>query len=1820
MPGITDTPSDINAGVITIPEPIKLQQKIALRKAWFFECQLRELTMDKFMDVNALSPAPMLALVAEPVITMGFRSGQSSAKMEQRGFVYLDSGQPLRTPEEREQRHLYENTYLGRIIDWLDFIHPKRLKEKLADIKEAYEKDTFKSSLTADPLLNIYARRNVWTDENLSHALSRSTIAQARPWLIPELYNFFELQVNTVGEWLKNADGFIKNYERDLLTFASGSKQKEKEMIAGTYTNADEYKVAITSIVADQVTWDRSDKMEVSFMTKQENGDNRFDLKWSAGPPPALPRDAHKFIDNQAWHWCGMHKLNKLYLSNADSDMGLTLMMRTLYLHAPLPASFSRERILEWRKREYDPEKFRAFYFNMYATDEVKGGSRDLLEALRIVREKLKVLIEVHAANPYAPAITYSATHAEIARQVITQYKFWLDESFKFANNHGHDIDEPAGIVKARRDNAENEDEKNDAKKHLSEMEYWSENHYIMFASSEYLAGQLWSGSKFQPARDFLSPGDTSGVWTGAQRAQRGKVRVVKWLNNRLTFGWTEFNSSGYYREHLYALFNLVDFALDEDVRNKARMALDLLLFDIVRFQHKGSMGACGGRSQFKSKNNGWDNATGDLVEILLGTRGIFKDAEGELGCFVSTTSYQVPAVLLMIGSHPPDYAFIDRTRASISFDEAPRYGIQYSMKDDQKASLEKAYQSKLEKHYPFIKAGNDAITKAHQDYGAMEDDTVFWWTVSCFMNKQVVRNSIKCVAKFGLENNEPFNLLSTLIPAGTVMEVMTTVPLTMAYYVAAQKVEELITDDLSLFLEGSSRTRVNILTYKNPDVMLSTIQNFRPGQMNFQSNVCQATLSTELNVFTTSGFCGFDVGNPLFGGIGAWIGSGLVSLLTGPYAYLLMTFGVAAGVSGGVLLHEHLIHGEKLADKGDGPWWWTGYWALPMMVQHKNAVIIVYQFKSTQELLADVGSHVWFPRKGFNEVEERRTSAYEDENFFLEDILDIGPKGFWLFGRKNHVTDFLDPENNEEGYIGIFSNKRPEWLDISDEPYGPAVDKSVEEAENAAISEIAAADGKVTALEDAINSILDGLEDRDKVGYTGIQVIETTVGRIINTHASFGPKKAQEWKDAVIKELNQVTAGIIRNNMDRITAYVAAVIDHISAIENAKTVRRDVNERIKKSDPYRRLDYFQGKDWYAGGKNIWIIQVGNKTEFGSFENFMQRVSSAKVVVDDASDLECTYEIPGANGPAGESLFLDYDDRAFKLNGNDIQLDWYPRFENPFLRGGMAEWGQREYVIEYMGYTLRHSLQNMDQVERDEILTTLPNALELIKGLVIYIKTEDEDMDMDSVALATISIGCNEVATDELVAAGEVKEHTVHGPEWIFFSQTVEIMPDMTIIIRHPPIEDGDDDPAWNMSFSLKALMADSALHECRVSFPHCKFEDDRRSTIRLPFTVILNKWQPWKQVATSFQALYWAIIPKSEILDNYFGFTDIIGVDAGRQLMHRRMGTCEANIDFWLPVATKGFKGAPLLFTAPFSVTGFLNWQFNLYLFAINNNQLFYCWKYPEENLGEKEWKDAAPYYFPSTAFGMPDTSEPPIPVLLSVFSQIAVQDSSVLAGGLEVFVLSTDGNIYSHSAWLPLNGYAWRQISTIPVFTPLIGAPFQASGDYIFILDGSRQMWAGKIGHSDWNITPAWEKITLPSMFVTDFIIARKGYVFQVIINTTKGEIWSLNYNTNGPWEKVGPFTFKTFPASKLAVTIPHEDHLHLFITGEDGCIYTISWTPDTDWGDNNWRLIEADKNKQTVMNSKDKKLMAISRIKEQMELYAVGDDKALWKTWWT
>jgi membrane protein YqaA with SNARE-associated domain len=69
---------------------------------------------------------------------------------------------------------------------------------------------------------------------------------------------------------------------------------------------------------------------------------------------------------------------------------------------------------------------------------------------------------------------------------------------------------------------------------HGQDMTYWSENHRLLFAAAEYLAGQFWPEEVFISQRNNRKEGPAGaprpGDMTGKQHMAHARVRVLRWL------------------------------------------------------------------------------------------------------------------------------------------------------------------------------------------------------------------------------------------------------------------------------------------------------------------------------------------------------------------------------------------------------------------------------------------------------------------------------------------------------------------------------------------------------------------------------------------------------------------------------------------------------------------------------------------------------------------------------------------------------------------------------------------------------------------------------------------------------------------------------------------------------------------------------------------------------------------------------------------------------------------------------------------------------------------------------------------------------------------------------------------------------------------------------------------------------------------------------------------------------------------------------------------------------------------------------------------
>ncbi|MDF7823638.1 hypothetical protein P4B35_06395 [Pontiellaceae bacterium B12227] len=170
-------------------------------------------------------------------------------------------------------------------------------------------------------------------------------------------------------------------------------------------------------------------------------------------------------------------------------------------------------------------------------------------------------------------------------------------------------------------------------------MCYWTENHQILFSSAEYLIGQRYPDAVF------------SDGLTGLAHQEKAKQRIFQWLELRWNYGFSEFNSSVYYKEDIGALINLIDFAENEDLSMKAKIIMDLLMYDVASQQVNTLFVSASTRAYARNRTGRSGSRLGGLPEYYWGSgQGI---QAGIMYGMMTTANYTLPPVMVEIAKNP---------------------------------------------------------------------------------------------------------------------------------------------------------------------------------------------------------------------------------------------------------------------------------------------------------------------------------------------------------------------------------------------------------------------------------------------------------------------------------------------------------------------------------------------------------------------------------------------------------------------------------------------------------------------------------------------------------------------------------------------------------------------------------------------------------------------------------------------------------------------------------------------------------------------------------------------------------------------------------------------------------------------------------------------------------------------------------------------------------------------------------------------------------------------------------------------------------------
>jgi hypothetical protein len=314
----------------------------------------------------------------------------------------------------------------------------------------------------------------------------------------------------------------------------------------------------------------------------------------------------------------------------------------------------------------------------------------------------------------------------------------------------------------------------------------WTENHQILFAAADLVAAEQF------PDAVFVETGET-----GAQRRDRARRRVSRWLEMRFRTGFSEWLSHVYYDEDLLALLTLVDFSRDAEIRTRAAMVADLLVLDMALHHFRGAFAATHGRSYDRCKKWNREEGTADAMKLLFGT-GSFARVENQCAVALALSAYRPPPALLAIAADTSRPVVTVRQRMGIRLDELDRWGLDPRRDEDlfELLSLE-AYT------HPRTIAGLVRLLGRWQ-----------WWDNDFFGPFRASRR-----------------LLETL---------------------ARVRALPLVARAFEWDLTRNARPEVNVVTVRTPDYQLSSALDWRPGFGGDQQHAWHASLGGDAVCFTT--------------------------------------------------------------------------------------------------------------------------------------------------------------------------------------------------------------------------------------------------------------------------------------------------------------------------------------------------------------------------------------------------------------------------------------------------------------------------------------------------------------------------------------------------------------------------------------------------------------------------------------------------------------------------------------------------------------------------------------------------------------------------------------------------------------------------------------------------------------------------------------------------------------------------------------------------------------------------------------------------------
>lgn len=359
-------------------------------------------------------------------------------------------------------------------------------------------------------------------------------------------------------------------------------------------------------------------------------------------------------------------------------------------------------------------------------------------------------------------------------------------------------------------------------------MCYWSENHQLLFAVSEYLAGQEWHSEVF-----------TNDGKTGEEHRKKALEKIRIWMQQRFDYGFSEYLSNNYLAEDIAPMANFIAYSKDKKAIEQMKIVMDILWLDVALNSVNNRFVAVSSRMY---GNNKAANCIGNSIQSAMNILWGIEAAEKLL------SDPDIPetekALVMASLAKKPNHIVLCFTDVI----EKGLYTLPEAVKDI--ALSDETFISKMS-------CGLSPDDMVSENLVGQSDACIMAQTgAETFTNPQVINNTLEYFKKNRMHKNKFLSYFRFL-------------NLTVLKFVNWQK----FACRHSIMPHGIALGRGNIYTYRNAHCSMSTDVCKDVGICGAQDHVWTANIAETLTLFTTHPAGG---GNGKYDASpGYWIGNG---------------------------------------------------------------------------------------------------------------------------------------------------------------------------------------------------------------------------------------------------------------------------------------------------------------------------------------------------------------------------------------------------------------------------------------------------------------------------------------------------------------------------------------------------------------------------------------------------------------------------------------------------------------------------------------------------------------------------------------------------------------------------------------------------------------------------------------------------------------------------------------------------------------------------------------------------------------------------------